>query len=139
MRGPIDFIAVSFEGNNFDGSILNALGDAIEKGVIGLVALSVIIKDEDGSVQVLGVQDLGNDVAAEFVEKYSADSDAVDQDDIDEIADILEPNSAAGLLIIEQLWAKPLKEALQNANGKLIAEGRIHPEAAQELDQKEDE
>ena len=34
MRGPIDYIIVGFEGNKFDGSILRAIGDAIDKGVI---------------------------------------------------------------------------------------------------------
>ena len=56
------------------------------------------------------------------------------KEDIDEMGDLLENNTAAGLLVIEQLWAKPLKKALLDANGVLVAEGRIHPEAAQELD-----
>jgi len=40
------------------------------------------------------------------------------------------------VLIIEHLWAKPLKEALLKAGGKLVAEGRIHPEAEVELSMK---
>ena len=47
MRGPIDYILVGFEGNKFDGSIMGALTDALDKGVIGLVALSVITKDSE--------------------------------------------------------------------------------------------
>jgi len=51
------------------------------------------------------------------------------------MADLLESNTSAGMLVIEQLWAKPLKKALIDAKGVLIAEGRIHPDAAAELDQ----
>lgn len=134
MRGPIDYIVVGFEGNKFDGSILKALTDAIDKGVIALVALSMIVKDADGNITSLDIAESGDDYIAEFTEKYAASSQPVDQDDLDEVADLIENNCSAGLLVVEQLWAKPLKEALINANGVLIAEGRIHPEAALELE-----
>lgn len=133
MRGPIDYIVVGFDGNKFDGSILKAITEAIDKGIIGLVALSVITKDEAGTVTTLNISELGDQVAIDFAQKYVPEGDHVTKDDIDEIGDLLVENSAAGLLVIEQLWAKPLKEAIVNANGYLIAEGRIHPEAALEL------
>ncbi len=127
MRGPIDYIVVGFEGNEFDGSILKAVGDAVESGAIGLVAMSGITKDGQGEVAAFSITD-SNLVA----------SDVVDEADIAEVADLLENNTTAGLLVVEQLWAKPLKAALIAANGVLVAEGRIHPDAALELD-KEDE
>lgn len=133
MRGPIDYIIIGFEGNKFDGSILKALTDAIDKGIIGLIALSAIIKDEAGNVSTLNISELDDQVAVDFVQKYKPTSDQITQDDIDEVGDILVENSSAGLLVIEQLWAKPLKEAIIGANGYLIAEGRIHPEATLEL------
>lgn len=134
MRGPIDYIVVGFEGNNFDGSILAALADAIDKGIIALVALTVIAKDAEGTVTTLDIAQSGDQFAVEFAQKYQPSGDLVTSDDIDEVADLLENNTAAGLLVVEQLWAKPLKKALIDANGVLVAEGRIHPEAAQELE-----
>lgn len=133
MRGPIDYIIVGFEGNNFDGSILSAIGDAIDKGIIGLVALSAVSKGSDGAITSLSVADMSDSLLADFAGKYQASSDLVTTEDIDEIAELLNPNSTAGFLVIEQLWAKPLKQAIINANGFLIAEGRIHPEATAEL------
>jgi uncharacterized membrane protein len=133
MHGPIDYIVVGFEGNKFDGSILKALGDAIDKGIIGLVDLALVMRDENDTVSVLNVADLGDEYAVEFVEKYKTSESAVDEDDINEVADLIEKNCSAGLLVIEHLWAKPLKEAIINANGVLLAEGRIHPDAADEL------
>ncbi len=38
--------------------------------------------------------------------------------------------------MIEHLWALPLKKALIDANGVLLAEGRIHPDAANELNEE---
>lgn len=131
MRGPIDYIIVGFEGNTFDGSILAALGEAIEARVINLVALAFISKDEAGNVTVL---DIGDTVVMDFVTKYEGNPALVTDDDINEMADLLENNTSAGLLVVEQTWAIPLKQALINANGVLVAEGRIHPDAVVELE-----
>jgi hypothetical protein len=133
MRGPIDYIIVGFEGNTFDGSILHALSEAIESDIIALVALAFIRKDKDGTVEQLDVANLGDKYAITFVEKYAQDGNDVAAEDVDEMAELLENDTAAGLLIIEQLWAKPLKEAMLKANGVLVAEGRIHPDAVAEL------
>ncbi|HSW79540.1 MAG TPA: DUF6325 family protein [Candidatus Saccharimonadales bacterium] len=134
MLGPIDYIIVGFEGNKFDGSILKALGDAIDSGVIGLVALAFISKDDKGNVTKLNIDGLGDTAAVEFAAKHKSDASKVTDDDIGEMADLLENNTSAGLLVVEQLWAKPLKQALIDANGVLVAEGRIHPDAAAELE-----
>jgi hypothetical protein len=133
MHGPIDYIVVGFEGNKFDGSILESLGEAVDSGVIRVVALAIVMRDEADQVTSMTVGESGDDYLVEFSQKYVSDGQEVDQDDIDEVAELLAPNTAAGLLVIEQLWAKPLKEALIKANGVLIAEGRIHPDAASEL------
>ena len=130
MRGPIDFIIVGFEGNKFDGGILNALIDALDMGVIGLIALMLVVKDKKGRITKVDIEDLGKEYALE-IEQYLPDGPSpVDEADISEVADLLENDTAAGLLVIEQKWAKPLKKALLKANGTLIADGRIHPEAA---------
>ncbi len=137
MRGPIDFIIVGFTGNKFDGSVLKALGEAIDKKIISLIALALVVKDKDGTVTAVDITNTGDDYIVEFATKYQVKSDSITSDDIDEVADLLENDTAAGLLIIEQLWAKPLKKALLDAGGVLVGEGRIHPEAAEELN-KED-
>ena len=132
MRGPIDYIIVGFKSPKFDGSILKAVGDAIDSGVISLVALAVVAKDKKGEVTDVSIADTDGELVA-FAEKYKASDKDVTKEDIDEVGDLLENDSAAGLLVVEQLWAKPLKKAILDANGFLIAEGRIHPEAAEEL------
>jgi hypothetical protein len=137
MRGPIDYIIVGFEGPKFDGSILKALQDALDSGVIGLVGLTVIRKDADGLVSTLDLTDTGDQYMITFAEKYHRATSDIDNDDIDEAAELLENDTAAGLLVIEHLWAKPLKAAIAEAGGVLVAEGRIHPEAQEQLSARE--
>jgi hypothetical protein len=137
MRGPIDFIIVGFEGPKFDGKILAALTDALDAGVIDLVALSLIKKDKDGKVTKMDVSDTGDRYVMNFAEKYDPKPSMIEDDDISEASDLLENDTAAGLLVIEHVWAKPLKKSIMEAGGVLVAEGRIHPEAEEQLSMRE--
>lgn len=132
MRGPIDYIVVGFTGNKFKGDILAELATSVEQGVISVLDLAVIAKAEDGSVakvELVDVEGLENILPANREE-------LINEDDIAEIADVLDDNCSAGLLIIEHLWAKGLKKAILDADGVLLAEGRIHPDAYTEVIEK---
>ncbi len=133
MQGPIDYIIVGFEGNRFDGSILRALTEAIDDGVIALVALSVVIKDKEGEVTMLDIMDIDDEYVVDYVRANATNIEAITEEDVVEVAELLDNDTAAGLLVIEQLWARPLKQALVDTGGYLIADGRIHPDAAEEL------
>ncbi len=133
MRGPIDFLVVGFDGNNFTGEILSELGKSIDSGVISVLALAVVAKDGEGAVTSVT---LTEDVL-EITKSFALQNDLITDEDIDEVGDLLENNTAAGLLIVEQLWAKGLKQSIVNAGGFLIADGRIHPDASKELSGEE--
>lgn len=136
MRGPIDFIVVNFKGNNFTGGILDELSKVVKNGTIAILDIALITKDKDGEVSALELSDMQDTGVAKFAKDNSVQSGLITQDDIVEVGDIIANNSSVGLLVIEQLWAKGLKKAILDANGELIAEGRIHPEAAEELNKK---
>ena len=133
-HGPIDFLIVGFNGSKFDSSVLKALEDAADKGVIKVLALSAIVKNPEGMVTRMDFVDMGDEAMISFSQKYATNNDLIDQADIDEVAELMENDTAAGLLIVEHLWAIPLKEALLAKNAYLIADGRIHPDAAAELE-----
>ncbi len=51
------------------------------------------------------------------------------EEDVKRIADDIPNDTAAAVFLIEHLWAKDLKQALRDANGFLIAQGMVTPEA----------
>jgi hypothetical protein len=136
MHGPIDYIVVNFTGNKFDGSILKELQKVVDAGTIAVLDIALITKDKDGKVMSLELSDMQDAGVADFAKANNVESGLITADDVAEVADIIADNSSVGLLVVEQLWAKGLKKAIIDAGGELIAEGRIHPEAAQELDKK---
>jgi len=133
MRGPIDYIAVAFEGNNFHGEILEELAKAVSAGAIAVLDLAVIAKNETGEVVALELSEIDDPIISAFAKDNKVYSGLISDEDTAEIGEVLANNCAAGLLVIEQLWAKPLKAAIIKAGGELLAEGRIHPEATEEL------
>jgi hypothetical protein len=134
MRGPIDYIVVEFTGNKFDGSILAELEKQMEAGVIDVLDMALLTKDENGEIAVISVENTGNEIITTFASSNGIKGDLIGDDDLDEIGELLDNNCSAGLLIVEQLWAKGLKQAIINANGKLLIDGRIHDDALLELE-----
>ncbi len=137
MRGPIDFIIVEFKKAKFQGKILKALEKATNDGTIAVLDLALITKDKDGNVAAVELDQIDDEVITEFAKAKGLQSGMVGDDDIAEVAELLDNGSVAGLLVIEHLWAKDLKSAIMDAGGSLLAEGRIHPDAEAELN-KED-
>jgi len=141
MLGPIDYIAVSFKGNNFDGSVLKALANATKSGVIRVVDLVLVIKDADGHVDWAEIEDQEDDLkeVAQLL-GHKGDLPLLTEDDVQKLGAHMANDTSAGILVIEQLWALPLKEALLHVGGELLAEGRIHPDtvtaAVEEFEQQ---
>jgi translation initiation factor IF-2 len=124
--GPIEYLVVAFPGNKFKGEIVPALAELVENGTIRILDLVFILKDEDGSVAAVELADLDpEDEAAAMSDISEVDAGLLNEDDIALAAESLEPNSSAGLLVFENVWATRFAEAVRNADGQLIANERI--------------
>ena len=122
--GPIDFIALEFPGNRFKGEILPDLLELVDKGIIRIIDLVVIMKDQ-GQVTVRELRELDAAHIALFDPLKAEVSQMITRGDIDAIAEQLAENSTAGLMLIENLWAKKTQQAMLDANGRLVMFERI--------------
>jgi hypothetical protein len=129
MLGPIDYIAVGFKGNNFDGSVLKEIQKAVDENIIRVVDFLFIIKHKDGSVEMAEVADQADDLkeVAEML-GHKDDMPLLTEDDVEKLGAKMDKDTSAGILVIEQVWAKGLKKALMDKNAVLLAEGRLHPD-----------
>jgi hypothetical protein len=132
MMGPVDYVVIGFKGSNFDGKILDKVVDATQKNIIRVLDLVFIIKDEFGSITEGEYVDQSDELKETFGD-FSLDDDTplLSDEDITKIGAQMENDTAAGVLVIEHLWARELKQAIADKGGFLIADGRIHPEAAE--------
>ena len=130
--GPVDFIALEFPGNRFKGEILPDLLDLVEREVIRIFDLLIINKDADGTVHVRELQEL-DPAEMSNVDPFKADvSHMITELDIQAIAEKLENNSTAGLMLIENLWAKKTMQSMVDANGRLVMFERIPHDVVEE-------
>lgn len=122
--GPIDYLLVEWPGRQPNGEVAPHLVDLVERGLIRILDLAFVAKDEDGTVAGLELSDLG-DGAAELEVFEGASSGLLSDDDLAEAGAALEPGTSAALLVFENTWAAPFAAAVRRSGGQLVASGRI--------------
>lgn len=127
--GPVDYLVVEFPGSNFNGEIIPEIVDLVQRGIVRVLDLVLIIKGDDGEFQAVEFADIEDGLLGGLREIEREMADLLSEDDVAEVAAALEPGSAAGLLIYENLWAAPLAAATRRAGGQLVAGGRIPVQA----------
>jgi hypothetical protein len=123
--GPVDYLVVEFPGSNFTGEIMPELADLVERGIVRVLDLVLIKKNDDGSYEAFEVADIDPGTLGGIRELESELADLLSEDDVASVAQAMEPGSTAGLLVYENLWAAPFASAVRRAGGQLIANGRI--------------
>ncbi|MEV2212360.1 DUF6325 family protein [Streptomyces sp. NPDC050997] len=101
------------------------LVDLVDRGLIRILDLLFVRKEEDGSVVGLETADLTGDGALDLAVFEGVSSGLLGQDDLAEAGAALEPGSSAGILVYENLWAAPFATALRRGGAQLVASGRI--------------
>ena len=130
--GPIDFIALEFPGNRFRGEILPDLLELVDKEIIRIIDLVIIMKGQDGQVVVRELRELDPGQMAVLNPLHADVSQMITESDIAMIAEQLADNSTAGILLIENLWAKKTQQAMLDANGRLVMFERIPHDVVEE-------
>jgi hypothetical protein len=137
--GPVDYLVVEWPaGKEPTGEGLKHLVDLTERGLIRVLDLAFVRKNEDGTLDGLLVADLDQDGTLDLAEFEGASSGLLSEHDYDEAGAALEPGASAAILIYENRWAAPFAAAVRRSGAELIASGRIPVDALMEaLEQSE--
>lgn len=151
---PLQLLMVGFEGPKFEGRIAKELDKLRGSNLVRIVDGVVIYKNSKGEVEVqeksdlsfeeagqygavigalLGVgsgsaaivQTSAEDMAASFERRYEF---GLDKEDLADITENMENDTAGLVLLLEHLWAQPLRDALRDAGGVLLAQDFLSPE-----------
>ena len=123
--GPVEYIAIAFPGNKFSGEIVPAIKELQDAGTIRVLDLVIISKDGDGNVTGIELSEASPEQQAALAVLGIQSRNLLGQEDIEDIGAALDPNSTAGLMIWENVWAARFAQSLRAADGILIANGRI--------------
>jgi hypothetical protein len=127
--GPVDYLVVEFPGSKFNGEIGPALVDLVDRGIVRVLDLLLIKKQDDDSFETLELADVDTGELGELRQLEAHVAELLSVDDVANVAAALEPGSTAGVLVYENLWAAPFASAVRHAGGQLVANGRIPVQA----------
>jgi hypothetical protein len=126
--GPIDYILVEWPGRQPNGEVAPHLIDLVDRGLIRVLDLVFIAKDEDGTIRGLEIADVGGEVT-ELSVFEGASSGLLSDEDVEEAGGVMEPGTSAALLVFENTWAAPFVTAVRRSGGQLVSSGRIPVQA----------
>ena len=122
--GPVDYVVLEWPGRQPTGEAAPLILDLVDRGIIRVLDVAFITKDEDGNVVAIEAGGSAGNGGA-FSEFEGASSGLLDEADIEDAASALEPGTSAAVLVWENRWAAPVAVALRKSGGQLVASGRI--------------
>jgi len=121
--GPVSYTVIAFPGNKFNGNIVPEIGKLVANDVVRILDLVFVMKDEKGETVSLEFDQM--DELAAFGDIEGEVGGLVNTEDLDYVAANLPTGNSALIILWEDLWAKPLAEALRGSGGVLIDSARI--------------
>jgi uncharacterized membrane protein len=121
--GPVSYTVVAFPGNQFNGNIAPEVEKLVANGTVRILDLVFVARDEAGDTISLEFDQL--DELAAFGEIDGDVGGLVNMDDLDLVASNLPEGNSALVIVWEDLWARPLVEAMRASGGVLVESARI--------------
>ena len=149
--GPVQLLVVSFDEPNFSGEIIAELNRLRDSDVIRLIDALAVQKGADGTLTALQWSDLSVEEAeglgatvgallglgfggeegmvagAVAGAEAGADGHLIDESEVWDVAEVIEPGGAAAIALIEHVWALPLRDAIARAGGVPVSDAWVHP------------
>ena len=133
---PLEYALIEFKDAEFSGKIIPELLHLAERGIVRLVDVVFIQKEEDGSTRTLELNDLDPETYELFVPMGEHVSNLFTNNDLQIAAGKLPNDSAAVLFLWENLWVADLRKAIVDAGGQLVERAQIAPEIVEEFKER---
>jgi hypothetical protein len=121
--GPVSYTVVAFPGNRFNGHVAPEIEKLVSNGTVRILDLVFVFKDENGDTLTLEFDQL--EELATFGDLEGEVGGLIKEEDLEHVADQLPPGNSALAVVWEDLWAKPLVEAVLGSGGLVVDSARI--------------
>jgi hypothetical protein len=126
MMGPIDYLIIEWPaGSPPNGEAFPHLVDLVDRGLVRILDLAFVEKDEAGNVLEIAIADFDGDGINDLAVFEGASSGLLNEEDYNDAGAALEPGTAAAILVWENTWAAPFATALRKSGAQMVDSGRI--------------
>lgn len=127
--GPVDIVVIGFPPDApRTGEAIPIFVDLVERGIIRVLDVLIVQKNEDGSVSAVEIGDLDGDGYADLRVFEGARSGMLGDEDAGVAGEAIEPGEAAVLICFENAWAAPFVTTVRRNGGHLLAFQRVPAE-----------
>jgi hypothetical protein len=124
--GPVDIVVIAYPaGSPLTGEGANHLLDLVDRGIIRVLDVLFVVKDEDGSYTGFEAKDLDDRHVGDFAVFEGASTGMLGEDDAATAAEALAPGEAAVAIVFENRWAAPFAAAVRRNGGVVVDMQRI--------------
>ncbi|HEY7199664.1 MAG TPA: DUF6325 family protein [Candidatus Dormibacteraeota bacterium] len=123
--GPVDVAVIEFEGGRFRNEVASVLADVIDPGIVRIVDLVFLAREEDGSVRAIELDEVAPEVADAMSPLTDEISGLLSDEDVSRVGERLGTNSLAAIIALEHAWLGRVSEAVTSASGRMVALERI--------------
>jgi len=121
--GPVEILVVGFPGERPDAATFEAIGDLVEAGDIRLLDAVVVSRSENGDLDIVEIEDLGDEIDVTEIELEA--NGLVGEEDVNDLGGAIPPGTSGAMLAIELVWAKRLASRFAESGGVLLQSERI--------------
>ena len=131
--GPVEYIAIAFPGNKFSGKIIPAIKELQDSGTIRRPGPRDHHQGRGRRRRAIELSEASPKSRRPSRPSASRAGTCSARRTSRISVDALDPNSTAALMIWENVWAEKFASSLRDADGILIANGRIPAALVEEV------
>jgi uncharacterized membrane protein len=130
---PLDWALIEFPGNQFKGEIAPEIYRLVEEGLIRVIDVVLVSKDKDGNYTSFELNNLPDEVYQQFMPFDEQLESWFTAEDVESLAERVPNDSAAMLVLWQNIWTENFRRAISNANGRILAHERVPAEVLDEV------
>ena len=115
--GPVDYLVIEWPGRQPSGEAAPLLVDLVDRGIVRVLDLAFVAKDENGTVAGVDFDEVADQVK-DLKMLEGASSGLLGDDDVAAAGEAMEPGTSAALLVYENRWAAPFASAVRRSGGQ---------------------
>src|SRR3974390_899799 len=113
--GPVSYTVVAFPGNKFNGNVAPEIAKLVSDGTVRILDLVFVFKDQNGDTVSMEFDQLDELLA--FGDLEGEVGGLIKEEDLAHVAEQLPPGNSALAVVWEDVWARPLVEAVVGSGG----------------------